>query len=101
MGHCDYAPDVRDSCGVTPLMDAVRAGFVDVAQLLISRHKVMNTALRTEVKVSLRKGVLTAVIRQTVSFLVLLDFLGKLKLHCSWSPYQIMVMVFRAINFFF
>ena len=40
LDHCSYASDVGDSCGVTPLMDALRAGFVHVARLLISRHTV-------------------------------------------------------------
>ncbi|PVD25198.1 hypothetical protein C0Q70_15696 [Pomacea canaliculata] len=34
-----YPPDATDSCGSTPLMDALRAGFVDVAHLLIQHHK--------------------------------------------------------------
>ena len=41
LDKCDYAPDTPDSCGVTPLMDALRAGFLDIAQILISQHKVI------------------------------------------------------------
>ncbi len=37
---CDYTPDSTDSCGVTPFMDAVRNGHVDVARLLLEKHKV-------------------------------------------------------------
>ncbi|CAL1531521.1 unnamed protein product [Lymnaea stagnalis] len=37
--HCGYKPDERDSCGVTPLMDALRAGHLDAANFLIDYHK--------------------------------------------------------------
>lgn len=40
LNNCNYPPDATDSCGSTPLMDALRAGFVDVAHLLIQHHKV-------------------------------------------------------------
>ena len=35
-----YQPDERDCCGTTPLMDALRAGFVDVAKVLIQQQHV-------------------------------------------------------------
>ena len=37
-GH--YTCDVMDSCGSTPLMDALRSGHIDIAELLISLNKV-------------------------------------------------------------
>ena len=40
LNRCDYAVDMKDSCGTTPLMDALRAGYLDVAQLLIEKQKV-------------------------------------------------------------
>ena len=38
--RCGYAPDCPDSCGSTPLMDALHAGHVLVAETLINEHKV-------------------------------------------------------------
>ena len=35
-----YQPDERDCCGTTPLMDALRAGFVNVAKMLIQQQHV-------------------------------------------------------------
>ena len=40
MERCGYQTDQQDSCGSTPLMDALRAGYVDVARILIGKHKV-------------------------------------------------------------
>ncbi|XP_062338799.1 ankyrin repeat domain-containing protein 16 [Osmerus eperlanus] len=37
--RCGYNPDTRDSCGVTPFMDAVRNGHISVAKLLLKEHK--------------------------------------------------------------
>ena len=45
LGRCDYGVDVKDSCGTTPLMDALRAGYLDVAQLLIEKQKVWQNAI--------------------------------------------------------
>ena len=36
-----YHTDEIDSCQSTPLMDALRAGHTQVADLLINKHKVM------------------------------------------------------------
>lgn len=38
--RCHYEPDCRDSCGVTPFMDAIQCGHVNIALLLLERHKV-------------------------------------------------------------
>ncbi|EHH64533.1 Ankyrin repeat domain-containing protein 16 [Macaca fascicularis] len=35
---CQYEPDYRDNCGVTPLMDAIQCGHIDVARLLLDEH---------------------------------------------------------------
>ncbi|XP_055883303.1 ankyrin repeat domain-containing protein 16-like isoform X2 [Biomphalaria glabrata] len=37
--ECSYCTDEKDCCGVTPLMDALRAGHVDTAHVLINLHK--------------------------------------------------------------
>lgn len=40
LSRCGYTPDCPDSCGATPLMDALREGCVPIAQLLIHKHQV-------------------------------------------------------------
>ena len=40
LSKCSYQVDVADTCGSTPLMDSLRAGFLDVAEILIQKHKV-------------------------------------------------------------
>ncbi|XP_052316268.1 ankyrin repeat domain-containing protein 16-like [Oncorhynchus keta] len=42
--RCGYVPDGRDSCGVTPFMDAVRNGHISVAKLLLEKHQASPTA---------------------------------------------------------
>ncbi|XP_022801531.1 ankyrin repeat domain-containing protein 16-like [Stylophora pistillata] len=42
--RCSYIPDSPDSCGSTPLMDALRAGHIPVAEILINEHKAAITA---------------------------------------------------------
>ena len=38
--RCGYHGDERDSCGVTPLMDAARANHIEAVQFLISEYEV-------------------------------------------------------------
>lgn len=38
--RCQYKADSRDSCGVTPFMDALQNGHVGIAQLLLEKHQV-------------------------------------------------------------
>ncbi|KAJ8006980.1 hypothetical protein DPEC_G00112820 [Dallia pectoralis] len=42
--RCGYVPDSRDSCGVTPLMDALRNGHIAVAKILLQMHQASPTA---------------------------------------------------------
>ncbi|KAK4831961.1 hypothetical protein QYF61_020338 [Mycteria americana] len=37
--RCHYKPDSRDKCGVTPFMDAVQNGHVNIARLLLEKHQ--------------------------------------------------------------
>ncbi|XP_026182125.1 ankyrin repeat domain-containing protein 16 [Mastacembelus armatus] len=39
LDRCGYTPDSRDSCGVTPFMDAVRNGHISVARQLLEKHQ--------------------------------------------------------------
>ncbi|GFR64973.1 ankyrin repeat domain-containing protein 16 [Elysia marginata] len=41
LSECGYEPDCVDSCGVTPFMDALRGGHVDIAKVLLKTGKVM------------------------------------------------------------
>ncbi|XP_077120590.1 ankyrin repeat domain-containing protein 16 [Ranitomeya variabilis] len=43
--RCSYDPDCKDSCGVTPFMDAVQNGHLQIAKLLIEMKKVCYTAV--------------------------------------------------------
>ncbi|XP_056429201.1 ankyrin repeat domain-containing protein 16 isoform X2 [Hyla sarda] len=43
--RCNYDPDCKDSCGVTPFMDAVQKGHLQIAELLIENKKVCYTAV--------------------------------------------------------
>ncbi|KAK2509658.1 hypothetical protein MC885_000556, partial [Smutsia gigantea] len=36
---CQYEPDCRDKCGFTPFMDAIQCGHVNIARLLLTKHK--------------------------------------------------------------
>ncbi|XP_059861978.1 ankyrin repeat domain-containing protein 16 isoform X1 [Delphinus delphis] len=41
---CQYEPDCRDKCGLTPFMDAIQCGHIDVARLLLEKHKACVSA---------------------------------------------------------
>ncbi|XP_063782862.1 ankyrin repeat domain-containing protein 16 isoform X2 [Pseudophryne corroboree] len=45
LDRCNYEADCKDSCGVTPFMDAVQNGHLHIAQLLIETKKVCHTAM--------------------------------------------------------
>uniref|UniRef100_A0A2K5DQ78 Ankyrin repeat domain-containing protein 16 n=1 Tax=Aotus nancymaae TaxID=37293 RepID=A0A2K5DQ78_AOTNA len=36
--RCQYEPDCRVNCGVTPLMDAIQCGHIDITRLLLNEH---------------------------------------------------------------
>lgn len=40
--RCQYEPDYKDNCGLTPFMDAIQCGHLNVAKLLLEKHKVLN-----------------------------------------------------------
>ncbi|XP_020039472.2 ankyrin repeat domain-containing protein 16 isoform X1 [Castor canadensis] len=42
--RCQYEPDCKDNCGVTPFMDAIQCGHIDIARLLLEKHKVCFSA---------------------------------------------------------
>ncbi|XP_029814316.1 ankyrin repeat domain-containing protein 16 [Manacus vitellinus] len=37
--RCHYRPDSRDKCGVTPFMDAIQNGHLDIARMLLEKHQ--------------------------------------------------------------
>ncbi|KAL4658440.1 ankyrin repeat domain-containing protein 16 [Arapaima gigas] len=45
LNKCGYKPDSRDSCGVTPFMDALRNGHIDIAKLLLEKHQASPSAV--------------------------------------------------------
>uniref|UniRef100_A0A8C5LKS8 Ankyrin repeat domain-containing protein 16 n=1 Tax=Jaculus jaculus TaxID=51337 RepID=A0A8C5LKS8_JACJA len=42
--RCQYEPDCKDRCGVTPFMDAIQCGHVDIARLLLEKHEACASA---------------------------------------------------------
>ncbi|KAI1882340.1 hypothetical protein AGOR_G00249660 [Albula goreensis] len=44
LDRCGYQPDCRDSCGVTPFMDAIRNGHITVAKMLLEKHQASPSA---------------------------------------------------------
>uniref|UniRef100_A0A4W3ICB7 Ankyrin repeat domain-containing protein 16 n=1 Tax=Callorhinchus milii TaxID=7868 RepID=A0A4W3ICB7_CALMI len=58
--RCQYVPDARDSCGVTPFMDAMQNGHIDTAKLLLEKHKA-NVAVADKLgALSLHRASVTA-----------------------------------------
>ncbi|XP_014346332.1 ankyrin repeat domain-containing protein 16 isoform X2 [Latimeria chalumnae] len=45
LDRCQYEPDSKDSCGVTPFMDAVQNGHTNIAKMLMEKHKACYTAV--------------------------------------------------------
>ncbi|XP_066561213.1 ankyrin repeat domain-containing protein 16 isoform X2 [Amia ocellicauda] len=43
LDKCHYEPDCRDSCGVTPFMDALRNGHIEIAKQLMEKHQASFT----------------------------------------------------------
>lgn len=37
--RCQYEPDCRDKCGLTPFMDAIQCGHTNIAWLLLEKHQ--------------------------------------------------------------
>ncbi|NXO45873.1 ANR16 protein, partial [Locustella ochotensis] len=59
-GRCGYGADSRDSCGVTPLMDALQHGHLGIARLLLDRHQACPTAVDALGAQALHRAALTA-----------------------------------------
>ncbi|XP_037701731.1 ankyrin repeat domain-containing protein 16 isoform X2 [Choloepus didactylus] len=47
LNRCEYEPDCRDKCGVTPFMDAIQCGHVNIARLLLATQKASFSAVDT------------------------------------------------------
>ncbi|GCB78138.1 hypothetical protein scyTo_0018563, partial [Scyliorhinus torazame] len=58
--RCGYKPDAKDSCGVTPFMDAVQNGHVEIAKLLLEKHKASFSATDAVGAQSLHRATVTA-----------------------------------------
>ncbi|NXB71435.1 ANR16 protein, partial [Donacobius atricapilla] len=58
--RCQYQPDSRDSCGVTPFMDALQNGHVGIARLLLQKHQACPTAVDALGAQALHRAALTA-----------------------------------------
>lgn len=56
LSRCDYKPDEKDSCGVTPFMDAVRNGHLGVAKLLLEKHQVKRSLTSQISRASITKS---------------------------------------------
>uniref|UniRef100_A0A8C1VNQ8 Ankyrin repeat domain-containing protein 16 n=1 Tax=Cyprinus carpio TaxID=7962 RepID=A0A8C1VNQ8_CYPCA len=66
---CSYEPDEKDSCGVTPFMDAIRNGHIAIAKLLLENHQASPSAVDIIGAQSLHQASVTAQ-EEALSFLV-------------------------------
>ncbi|NWX32648.1 ANR16 protein, partial [Notiomystis cincta] len=60
LSRCQYKPDSRDSCGVTPFMDALQNGHVGIARLLLDKHQACPTAVDALGAQALHRAAVTA-----------------------------------------
>lgn len=67
--RCCYEPDEKDSCGVTPFMDAIRNGHIAVAKLLLEDHQASPSAVDILGAQPLHQASVTAQ-EEALSFLV-------------------------------
>ncbi|NXX76111.1 ANR16 protein, partial [Urocolius indicus] len=67
--RCHYKPDSRDKCGVTPFMDAVQNGHVNIARLLLEKHQACPTAVDALGAQPLHRAAVTAQ-DEAIQFLV-------------------------------
>ncbi|XP_074125536.1 ankyrin repeat domain-containing protein 16 [Sminthopsis crassicaudata] len=68
--RCQYEPDSRDQCGITPFMDAIQCGHISTAQLLLKKHKACFTAKDILGAQALHKAAVTGQ-DKAIQFLVL------------------------------
>lgn len=67
--RCHYKPDSRDNCGVTPFMDAIQNGHVNIARLLLEKHQACPTAVDALGAQPLHRAAVTAQ-DEAIQFLV-------------------------------
>ncbi|NXL99904.1 ANR16 protein, partial [Tyrannus savana] len=58
--RCHYQPDSRDRCGVTPFMDAIQNGHLDIARMLLEKHQACPTAMDALGAQALHRAAVTA-----------------------------------------
>ncbi|KAG8576834.1 hypothetical protein GDO81_009995 [Engystomops pustulosus] len=71
--RCDYEADCKDSCAVTPFMDAVQNGHLQIAELLVETKKVCYTAVDKMGAHALHRAAVTG---QDKSLQYLVSYLG-------------------------
>ncbi|NXS59140.1 ANR16 protein, partial [Brachypteracias leptosomus] len=67
--RCQYKPDSRDRCGVTPFMDALQNGHLNIAKLLLEKHQACPSAVDALGAQALHRAALTAQ-DEAIKFLV-------------------------------